>query len=364
MEFKEEEEEEVMAEEEVADQPNSVVLPVVQQAELLGISLHAIAGAPSPKTMRLVGKIGRLHLGTLKVQQEQVMEQFHSSPMGGHTGSQKTHSRLKREFFWHGMRKDIRKYIRECEVCQRNKTENLKPAGALQPLPIPSKVWVDISIDFIEGLPLSKGYSVIMVVVDRFSKYSHFIPLSHLYTASTVVKAFMENIFKLHGIPQSIVSDRDGIFTSHFWKEIFHLSGTKLLMSSAYHPQTDGQTEVMNKCLEGYLRCFTSDRPKDWASWLALADWTYNTSEHYSTGFTPFEVVYRQKTPQLLPYEPRTMAVQVVEDEMRSQDFIFTLVRENLQEAQTQMKHYADKKRMEREYNVGDWVYLWLRPYR
>lgn len=152
-------------------------------------------------------------------------------------------------------------------------------------------------MDFIEGLPLSKGYSVIMVIVDRLSKYSHFIPLAHPYTTATVAKAFMENIFKLHGIPQSIVNDRDAIFTTNFWKEIFHLSGTKLLMSSAYHPQTDGQTEVMNKWLEGYLRCFTSDRPKDWANWLALAEWTYNTSEHSYTGFTPFEIVYGQEPP-------------------------------------------------------------------
>ena len=118
-------------------------------------------------------------------------------------------------------------------------------------------------MDFIERLPLSKGYSVIMVIVDRFSKYSNFIPMAHPYTTTTVAKAFMENMFKLHNIPHSIVSDRDSIFTSNFWKEIFHLTGSKLLMSSTYHPQTDGQIEVMNKWLEGYLRCFPSDRPKD-----------------------------------------------------------------------------------------------------
>ena len=135
-------------------------------------------------------------------------------------------------------------------------------------------------------------------------------------------------------------------------------------MSSAYHPQTDGQTEVMNKWLEGYLRCFTSDRPKDWASWLSLAEWSYNTSEHSSTGFTPFEIVYGQEPPRLLPYEPGTTAVQAVEDEMKSRDFILTLAQENLQKGQTRMKLYADKKRTEREYSVGDWVYLRLRPYR
>ena len=117
------------------------------------------------------------------------MTHFHSSPTGGHTGSHKTHSRLKKEFFWHGMRKHIRQFIKECEICQRHKSNNLKPAGLLQPLQIPSQVWTDISMDFIEGLLMSKGYNVLFVVVDRFSKYCHFLPLVHPYTAATVAKA-------------------------------------------------------------------------------------------------------------------------------------------------------------------------------
>ena len=307
---------------------------------------------------------GRVHLGTMKEQQELIMQYFHSSPTGGHTGSQKTYSRIKKEFFWHGMKKDIQRIIKECEVCQRNKTDNLKPAGLLQPLQLPSQVWVDISMDFIEGLPMSKGYNVILVVVDRFSKYCHFLPLVHPYTAATVAKTFMDNVFKLHGMPHSIVSDRDAVFTSRFWQELFQLSGTKLLMSSAYHPQTDGQTEIMNKWLEGYLRCFTSDRPKDWANWLAMAEWAYNSSEHASTGYTPFELVYGRPPPQLLPYEAETTAVQAVDAELRNREHVLALAQENLRKAQIRMKNYADKKRTEREFEVGDWVYLRLRPYR
>ena len=307
---------------------------------------------------------GRIHLGTMKDQQEQIMLHFHSSPTGGHTGSQKTYSRLKKEFYWQGMRNDIRRIIRECEICQRNKTENLKPVGLLQPLQLPSQVWVDISMDFIEGLPMSRGYNVILVVVDRFSKYCHFLTMTHPYTTSTLAIIFMDNIFKLHGMPHSIVSDRDAIFTSRFWQEMFQLSGTKLLMSSVYHPQLDGQTEVVNKWLEGYLRCFAGDRPKDWVNWLSMAEWAYNTSEHSSTGFTPFELVYGRPPPKLLPYEHGTTAVQAVEDELKDREHILTLARENLREAQTRMKMYADKKQTEREFEVGDWVYLRLRPYR
>lgn len=118
-------------------------------------------------------------------------------------------------------------------------------------------------MDFVEGLPLSQGYSIIYVVVDRLSKYSHFIPLSHPYTASKVAMLFMTHIFKLHGLPESIISDRDPTFISNFWKALFKTQGTKLAYGTAYQPQTNGQTEIVNNWLENYLRCFVGDRPKD-----------------------------------------------------------------------------------------------------
>ena len=171
------------------------------------------------------------------------------------------------------MKSDLKKFIRECDVCQRIKAETIAPAGLLQPLAIPTKPWSDVSLDFVEGLPTSQGFEVILVVVDRLTKYVHFIPLSHPYTVAKVVGLYMQCVFKLRGLPTFIVSDRDATFTSNFWSELFKLQEVDLAMSTAYHPQSDGQTEIVNKSVKQYLRSFVGDRPHRWVDWLSLAEY-------------------------------------------------------------------------------------------
>lgn len=182
--------------------------------------------------------------------QTKLIAAFHASAIVGHSGVTATYHRLKRHFHWKGMKKDVENYIQQCFVCQQAKHTHIHLAGLLQPLLIPEEVWQDLSMDFIEGLPKSEGYFVILVVVDRLSKFTHFLLVKHPYTAASIAKLFLDTIVKLHGLPKSIVSDRDPIFVSHFWKELFKLYRVDLNLTTAYHPQSDGQTERVNQCLE------------------------------------------------------------------------------------------------------------------
>lgn len=148
---------------------------------------------------------------------------MHCSLVGGQFGFHKTLARLRLDFKWDGMRNLVQYFIHECETCQRNKYDNMMPAGLLQPLPMPDQIWTKVTMDFIEGLPSSGGCLVIMIVVDRLSKYANFVPLSHPFTAVLVAKAFINNVVKLHGMPISVTSYRDRGFMSRFWKSLFQM---------------------------------------------------------------------------------------------------------------------------------------------
>ena len=157
-----------------------------------------------------------------------MLTEFHSSLQAGHSGYLRTYLRLSRSFAWPRMRKEVKRFVAECDQCQRQNYEAIHPPGLLNPLPIPENTWFDISMDFVDGLPLSNGKSSIMVVVDRLSKYGHFLAISHPYTAAGIAEIFTKEIFRLHGMPRSIVSDQDHIFISKFWESFFSLQGTKL----------------------------------------------------------------------------------------------------------------------------------------
>lgn len=234
----------------------------------------------------------RIWVGNNPELQLKLIRELHASPAGGHSGFPVTYRKIKQLFAWPNMKKMIKESVQSCQACLQAKPDRLKYPGLLQPLPVPEGSWQAVSLDFTEGLPKSAGYNCILVVVDRFSKYAHFVALKHPFTAIDVAQAYMFHIYKLHGLPQTIVSDRDKIFTNQLWEQLFLRAGTKLHYSSAYHPQSDGQTERVNQCLEIYLRCFVHSTPSKWYSWLHLAEYWYNSTYHSSLGTTPFEVLY------------------------------------------------------------------------
>lgn len=262
------------------------------------------------------------------------------------------------------MNVEVQAYVRNFAVCQKNKNDLAAKPGLLQPLPVPNGVWESIGMDFIEGLPPSGGKHCILVVVDRLSKNAHFISLSHPYTAIDVAQAYLDNIFKLHGLPKDIVSDRDPTFLRKVRRKLFRVQGVDLKRSTAYHPQTDGQTEATNKTLETYLRCMTAEAPQSWSKWLTLAEWWYNTTYHSAIKCTPFEVIYGQSPPTHLPYLPGESSSAVVDRNMQKREGIINMLKFHLLRAQNRMKQSADSSRSHRELKVGDHVSLKLQPYR
>ncbi|KAG3204292.1 hypothetical protein PC128_g2016 [Phytophthora cactorum] len=233
-----------------------------------------------------------------------IIHEFHDSPSAGHLGREKTFATLSRDFYWPHMYKWVRKWVRSCEACQRVKPAPSRQAP-LRPLPVARGAWDSVSMDFVFGLPCDvQGRTGILVFVDRFSKMVHLTPVAASITATQTAAIFVDTVYRHHGLPTSIVSDRDPRFTAAFWSELFMSLGTRLLMSTAAHPETDGQTERVNRVLEDVLRSYATSF-KSWSSFLSMVEFALNNAEHASTGLTPFYVNYGRhpRVPALLGVE-------------------------------------------------------------
>jgi hypothetical protein len=306
---------------------------------------------------------GRIWLGGSTELQQAILQAFHASTVGGHSGFPATYARLRRLFAWPKMKAQTKTFVQSCMVCQQAKPERVKYPGLLEPLPTPSAAWQMVTMDFIEGLPTSGHANSIMVVVDKFTRFAHFIPLHHPFTAAKVAAAYLNNIFKLHGMPQVMISDRDPIFTSKFWKELFTLAGNDMRLSTAYHPQTDGQSERVNQCLEIYLRCFTHACPTKWSQYLALAEFWYNTSFHSAIKMSPFVALYGHEPRHWGIEAVSTCSIPSLQEWLEQLKAIQQLLQHNLHHARQYMKNLADKKRTERTFLLGDEVFIKLQPY-
>ncbi|GAU51265.1 hypothetical protein TSUD_412520 [Trifolium subterraneum] len=225
-----------------------------------------------------------------------ILEEAHKSGFSIHPGSTKMYHDQKKNYWWPNMKTEIAEFVSRCIVCQQVKIEHQKPAGPLQPLEIPEWKWEHITMDFVTSLPRNqKGEDSIWVIVDRLTKSAHFIAVKSTYKASRYAEIFLEEIVKLHGVPLSIVSDRDPTFTSHFWRAFQKAMGTRLRMSTSNHPQTDGQYERTIQTLEDMLRACVLEDGGNWSKHLHLIEFAYNNSYHASIGMAPYEALYGRK---------------------------------------------------------------------
>ncbi|GAU49453.1 hypothetical protein TSUD_407400 [Trifolium subterraneum] len=292
-----------------------------------------------------------------------ILEEAHKSGFSIHPGSTKMYHDLKKNYWWPNMKNEIAEFVSRCIVCQQVKIEHQKPAGPLQSLEIPKWKWEHITMDFVTGLPRNqKGEDSIWVIVDRLTKSTHFIGVKSTYKASHYAEIFLEEIVKLHGVPLSIVSDRDPTFTSHFWRAFQKAMGTRLRMSTSNHPQTDGQSERTIQTLEDMLRACVLEDGGNWSKHLHLVEFAYNNSYHASIGMAPYEALYGRKCRTPLCWTEVGDKGVLGPDIIQETTLKIKSVREHMKVAQSRQKSYADHGRMPIEFDEGDHVFLRVMP--
>jgi hypothetical protein len=322
----------------------------------------------------------RLYLPADTALHTSVMQQFHNEPAAGHRGTSATLHRIRQHYYWAGLSRAVQAYCRTCPTCQGTKASNSKPAGLARPLPVPDRPWQSVSLDLITKLPRSSGHTAIVVFVDRFSKQAHFAPTTTKVSAPQLAELFISTVFKHHGMPADLVSDRDPRFVSDFWSSMCKQLQVKQRLSTANHPQTDGQTERTNRILEEFLRAYVSARQDNWAQLLPIAEFAYNSSVQQSTGMAPFQLVYgsvpdspadlrakalqqqqaqqqaRQQQAQQQPLGrqrgPNSAAEQLLEQLQTN----WHLAKRRIAAAQQRQAEAANKKRADVSFKEGDLV--------
>ena len=302
------------------------------------------------------GKIAVPHTDTLR---DDIISEHHAPPLAGHIGITKVIKSLQRTFWWPNLKLSVQDFINQCHFCQTNKVTNQKAAGLLVSLPIPDANWTDISTDLIVALPVTTtGYDAILVWVCRLSKMVHLCPTTTTVSALQWAKLFIVNVVRLHGLPKSIVSDRDPRFTSHFWIEVCKMLGIKQAMSTSFHPQTDGQTERSNRTVEDMLRHYIDPSQTDWDQHLPAVEFAINNSWQESIKETPFFLNSGQHPlvpinlldgPTVVP--TATKLVNSLRERINDAKLC-------LQQAQQRQKALADTHRREITYVEGDMVLL------
>eukprot|EP00253_Pinus_taeda_P003529 PITA_03529 len=258
-----------------------------------------------------------------------ILDEFHVSHYAGHPGYQKMITAIRKEYYWPGMKKNVAEYLARCLQCQQIKVEHQHLAGLLQPLPILEWKWETISMDFVTGLPKTKKNNDSIM-----------------------------NVFKLHGLPKIIISDRDVKFTSAFWRTLFAELGMQLNFSTTYHPQIDGQIEWVNQVVEDMLRAYVMQQLTQWKEYLHLVEFAYNNGYHTSLQMSPFEVLYGRKCRTPSSWGGLEDKLRLGLKMLKEKEDMVKRVRSNLKAAQDRQKSFADRKRRCKEYQVDDHVYV------
>ena len=298
----------------------------------------------------------RIVVPTIELQTK-ILKLSHDSELVGHMGITKTQELISRDFWWPKFRQVVTDYVNSCDICQRAKPTRHAPHGLLQPLKSPAAAWTHLTMDFIVALPESCGFDAILTIVDRFSKMAHFVPCRTTATAEDLYDLIKWNVIRLHGVPEDIVTDRGTQFNAHFWRDLSKRLNIHQSMTTAYHPEGDGQSERLNQSIETYLRCFINHVQDDWFNWIPSAEFAYNNGMHSATGKSPFNVVYRGQPNWLLPSTQRGNIDKVnklADDTAR----VWSEVIASLLKSQESMKRSADKNRIDHEFRVGDLVTL------
>ena len=293
-----------------------------------------------------------------------ILSAYHDEPVAGHFGKGRTLHALQRKFWWKGMAEDVADYVASCSVCQRSKSRRHPPYGELQSLPVPNNPWQEVSMDFIVGLPpIFNGreeVDSILVVVDRMTKMVRFLPTVSTITAVQLEELLHSEVWLRFGPPQGIVTDRGSVFTSQYWEEVCFLMQTKRRLSTAFHPQTDGQTERNNQTLEQYLRCFIDVNQRSWPTLLQFAEFAANNAVNASTTYAPHELLmgYVPDFNLIAEDGARTEGVPAAENRLRKIDALRKDAQQRMLSAQQSQKHYHDKHHKPIEFARGDLVLL------
>jgi hypothetical protein len=294
---------------------------------------------------------------------EELLGEAHKSKYTIHPGSTKMFKDLQRGYWWNGMKRDVARYVAKCLTCQQVKIEHQRPGGMMQLMEIPQWKWENITMDFVMGLPRTRrNHDAIWVIVDRLTKSAHFLPMRKGQSLESLTELYIQEIVRLHGVPISIISDRDPRFTSRLWRQLQSALGTKLKFSTAFHPQTDGQSERTIQTLEDMLRACMLDWKGEWDTHVVLAEFAYNNSYHASIGMAPFEALYGR--PCRSPVHWNEVGERTIESPIILQHYTEQIqkIQHRLRAAQSRQKSYADQRRRELAFEVGDRIFVKVSP--